>query len=225
MIINWKESVMKKRGFTLIEMLAVILVLALLMGMLVRLFPNISRQSEKAVTIKKLNKVAYAINEFYAEYGTYPPVSGTSMAVEDFAATQEEFPMSMPYYTGIGATEPPRTYGLMAYLTQCPPPGATTKLGSEDNESWLEDEDVDSAAKTKWWPFIEDIITYYSGTNNGTGGAGISSDFIEKGVTVRDGWNRDIQYECKAPYTSYKLWSLGANAGSDQDDIYVDKME
>ena len=63
-----------KRGFTLVEMLVVVVVIAVLMGMVVR-FGNISSSSRRrARTIERLQRLENALSGYYAAFGTYPPV-------------------------------------------------------------------------------------------------------------------------------------------------------
>ena len=63
-----------KKGFTLIEMLIVVVVIAILMGMVVR-FGNISTTaSRRAETVSRLQRIENALSGYYAAFGTYPPV-------------------------------------------------------------------------------------------------------------------------------------------------------
>ncbi len=63
-----------RAAFTLVEMLVVVLIMALLIGILVRTLGGAGAQSDKAVTLAKIEKTKAAIEEFFAEYGQYPPV-------------------------------------------------------------------------------------------------------------------------------------------------------
>ena len=63
-----------KKGFTLVEMLIVIVVIAVLMGMVMR-FGNISSDERKrATTVSRLQRLENALSGYYAAFGTYPPV-------------------------------------------------------------------------------------------------------------------------------------------------------
>lgn len=55
-------------------MLVVVLIMALLVGLLVRTLGGAGTSSDKAVTQAKVEKVKAALEEFFAEYGQYPPV-------------------------------------------------------------------------------------------------------------------------------------------------------
>ncbi|MBR1609425.1 MAG: prepilin-type N-terminal cleavage/methylation domain-containing protein [Kiritimatiellae bacterium] len=63
------------RGFTLIEMLVVVLIIVLLAGMVFRTVGVIGRNNDIAASRAKVEKLANAVEEFKAIYGRYPPVS------------------------------------------------------------------------------------------------------------------------------------------------------
>lgn len=64
----------RARGFTLIEMLMVVLVMMILTGIVLRLTDLVSRKAARAKAVYELEQIQNALNEYYAEYGTYPPV-------------------------------------------------------------------------------------------------------------------------------------------------------
>ena len=63
-----------KRGFTLIEMLVVCLIVVLLAGLVFRMVGVIGRHNDTADTVAKIEMVANALEEFKSIYGKYPPV-------------------------------------------------------------------------------------------------------------------------------------------------------
>lgn len=65
---------MKRSGFTLIELMVVILVIALLAVMVFRMVAAVGKGNDKAQTRATLEKVGHALEAFRAEYGKYPPV-------------------------------------------------------------------------------------------------------------------------------------------------------
>lgn len=64
-----------KRGFTLIEMLIVVVVLAALMGIVVKIASNNKDIEAKLVTITRLQRLENCLSGYYAAYGGYPPVA------------------------------------------------------------------------------------------------------------------------------------------------------
>lgn len=71
---NAKTTRTLRRGFTLVEMLVVILLIAVLAGIVFRMTTMANEKSAKAVTLARIAKLQAAIEEFYSEYGQYPPV-------------------------------------------------------------------------------------------------------------------------------------------------------
>jgi len=63
-----------RQGFTLIEMLIVLLIVAVLSGMVFALIGLVGSSTDKATTRKRVEMLANAVEEFRAEYGKYPPV-------------------------------------------------------------------------------------------------------------------------------------------------------
>lgn len=64
-----------RRGFTLIEMLIVVVVLAALMGIVVKLANDDASMSAKLVTITRLQRLENCLSGYFAAYGGYPPVA------------------------------------------------------------------------------------------------------------------------------------------------------
>ncbi|MGI5868394.1 MAG: prepilin-type N-terminal cleavage/methylation domain-containing protein [Kiritimatiellia bacterium] len=64
----------KRRGFTLIEMMIVMIVLIVLAGMVYKLVGLVGAKNEEARTKAAIQKVANALEEYRAIYGKYPPV-------------------------------------------------------------------------------------------------------------------------------------------------------
>lgn len=63
-----------KRGFTLIEMLIVVVVLGILMSITFRLSSIGENQTARSVTIQRLQRVENCLSGYMAAFGTYPPV-------------------------------------------------------------------------------------------------------------------------------------------------------
>lgn len=67
-----------RAGFTLIELMAVLVILALLMVILVTQFTNILGSSKESMTKVDLQHLQEAIHQYESEYGDYPPSSFTA---------------------------------------------------------------------------------------------------------------------------------------------------
>ena len=64
-----------KKGFTLVEMLIVVVVIVTLMTMTFRLSSIGDNSSKRNKTIERLNRLENCLSGYYAAFGTYPPVA------------------------------------------------------------------------------------------------------------------------------------------------------
>lgn len=62
-------------GFTLIEMMVVVVVIAILMAGTFRLMKTVDLKNKEAQTKTRLQKLQNVLSAFYSEYGSYPPVA------------------------------------------------------------------------------------------------------------------------------------------------------
>ncbi len=65
-----------KRGFTLIEMLTVIVIIAILAATTMKLMVLVNQKTAKSRAAGDLERIKQALTEYYASYGCFPPVSG-----------------------------------------------------------------------------------------------------------------------------------------------------
>lgn len=74
------------RGFTLMEMLIVILIISALMGLLLPTIGMVKRNAAKAKATQQINQIAAAVNSFNTKNGSYPDrLSAGEMAKSDAA--------------------------------------------------------------------------------------------------------------------------------------------
>ncbi len=66
----------KRRGFTLIEMLIVIVIILILSGMVLKIMTLVSRKTGITGCMHDLLQIENALAEYYSEYGQYPPGVG-----------------------------------------------------------------------------------------------------------------------------------------------------
>ncbi len=119
-----------KSGFTLLEILVVVVVMALLMGITFHLVSPATSAGNASTTIKQLNLLKAAIEEYHAEYGIYPPatdkIGGNAGNYGDYgylcvsgcgAAPGAAFSYAMPMKISRKLNgKYPFSFGLMAYL-------------------------------------------------------------------------------------------------------------
>lgn len=67
-----------RRGFTLVEMMTVIVIIGLLAFITMKLMVYVNQKTGKARAASEIERINHALAEFYAVYGLYPPTSGMS---------------------------------------------------------------------------------------------------------------------------------------------------
>jgi prepilin-type N-terminal cleavage/methylation domain-containing protein len=71
-------TICRRDGFTLIEMLAVVLIMAILAGLILGISGYASRKSDESAAKGNLAMLRVALNEYKERYGTYPQGERTS---------------------------------------------------------------------------------------------------------------------------------------------------
>ncbi len=77
------------RAFTLIELLAVIVVVAVLMGLAFPVFQGVQNQARKTQAKNDLLQIVTAVNAFYTEYGRYPSTKTADAKLPDDEAQED----------------------------------------------------------------------------------------------------------------------------------------
>ena len=78
-----KKPKMLRGGFTLIELLVVIIIIVILSGMLFKIAGMVSQKSAIAKAISDMENIQNALNEYYSEYGMFPPTSDNRYVFEN----------------------------------------------------------------------------------------------------------------------------------------------
>ena len=219
-----RQKPLLRGGFTLIEMLVVVIIIAVLAGMVLGLMKVSGYWTAKTVTNKNLGKVRAAIEEFYAEYGKYPPVQPLN-GIQPF---YYEYPTSNGMNSAAetyvlspaGSSSPVFTFGLMSFLvTRYAGHADSIIINPNVNLQWpnlfnscsqwtannagganrWDDQARDKAAVQRWIANIADIQTVT------TVARGMYTNAY---LTVQDGWGKDLHYESPPPNQSYKLYAI-----------------
>ncbi len=103
---------MKKNGFTLIEMLVVVVVIAILAGLVFKMLGAGGTSSDKAKARRLVESMANAVEEYRSEYGRYPPVARAKSGEQPFGY---EYPGSIDNWTRGGRAG---TENLASQLSQ-----------------------------------------------------------------------------------------------------------
>jgi len=237
------QNMKRNAGFTLVEMLVVIVIILVLMGVVFKMTrPSASKQAE-AETVAKLERLKAVLEEFYAEYGQYPPVpyyKNVGNRLDDAAprdAPVQPLGYEYPWKDGMRSdmtgkfadqtwdTAPIYTFGLMSFLL----PRYADRAGNAwntllDNDQWgnyndqKEDLGRDKRACARWWPFLEPIVS----SDNSVCLIG-NDAYTNITATVFDGWGlylriNEFVYVSPPPHQSYLLFSKGPDHKYDYKD-------
>jgi len=225
-------------GFTLVEMLVVVLIVAVLIGITVKILGGAGRQAAKAVTVNRMERLKHAIEEYYTEYGQYPP---TQSFAYEYPSTNGNFigdvadAFDMNQGTNI-ARETIFSFGLMSFLLPRVNDDVAGILADRGNPNGIFDgpqwrnyneynADLQRAldAMRRWRPFLDgppdQIWSEHIGSTNFARGIAVLA-YTNRHITVTDGWGNSFLYASRAPYQTYQLWSLGPDPDNTNTYIY-----
>ena len=218
-----RQKPARRAGFTLVEMLVVVIIIAILAGMVMGLMRTASAWTAKAQTTERLSKIRAAIEEFNAAYGKYPPVPSVY--------GPQPFGYEYPCSNQVGNVDlnaaivqdkpwpdaPIFTFGLMSFLVcrytdhaqGANFPGFAVFNTSQwkNYNAGITDLARDTAAIQRWQTYILNLpsITKKARTPN----VGAGQTYTNECLTITDGWGQELHYSSSPPYQSYKLWSDG----------------
>jgi prepilin-type N-terminal cleavage/methylation domain-containing protein len=234
----------RSSGFTLVEMLVVVVVIMILAGIVLRLGTAVQYRMKVANTTKQLSGLSAALEEYFSEYAHYPAVDFVKYEFESRTNQPPSFKnLFLPNYTKKyndqlppkaeftpwfgdgpvkdgGAAEDDMNlgykYGLYAHL-----------YSRITGDQWIwfnNDTAKDSAAKSRWAHFLAGVPTSEKQpvrrTNTFFGQGVVYSNMVS---TILDDWGTEIMYRSPPPYNSYILRSPGPNRNFfDNDDVVVE---
>ncbi len=242
-------------GFTMIELLVVVLIIGLLSGMLFKAVSALQQKGNKAGALADIEILSHMISAFNAEYGTYPPTTGLAYEYENRDYQSPTFQTFLKNWNdpnepgeffpdadsrlGYGSHWPKATrwkdslgyrYGLVSFLWPRDQ-GQGRWGGPGDEVHWYDmdydsdpDDDMDERdvlVKTGWADMAA-RINVDRGWVRHESPKGLESlqEYTNSYMTVLDPWGRSYQYECRPPYTRYRLWSTGPDGvNGNGDDI------
>lgn len=232
-------------GFTLIEMLVVVIIIAILAGMVLGLSKLGTNWTAKSKTNEKLGRLRAAIEEFKAEYGKYPPVNdpgeyGGQPFGYEYAVASNMTVVTLTTVFGDGSARPNNpwgsrtifTFGLMSFLVtrysgyaanlNVPDPPYVELLGENQWRRYnisAGDQTRDVNAVARWSAHLTGVYETRQ-VGRTTGIANQNYGWTNNYLSVWDGWGRELNYKSDPPYTSYRLWSNGPDGTSgNADDV------
>jgi prepilin-type N-terminal cleavage/methylation domain-containing protein len=232
-----------RRAFTLIEMLATMAIILVLAGILLRMMATYDKERRIKQAVAELEMLRNALNEYFVEYGHYPPVDFMAYEFEDNRSNKQSMAFKQwladhndpddpdEFFPDMRRSDPkegpvseafthPQSqlhyrYGLVSYLWP----------RAQGGQAHWYDRDLsrDERAKARWAPYLEKI-SRSGGTPVYTSSPEmISTVWSNASQTVNDPWGGEYRYEAKAPFQRYRLWSKGPDgADGTEDDIARD---
>jgi prepilin-type N-terminal cleavage/methylation domain-containing protein len=119
----------KKSAFTLVEMLAVVLVIGILVAIIVGVAGNVIQRANREKTKQTMRVISNAISAYYDENKAYPPDLATLASSAKAAAILSALPPGPPFMDGFGTAMqyyPSGGAGNCPYLESAGPDGSFT---------------------------------------------------------------------------------------------------
>jgi prepilin-type N-terminal cleavage/methylation domain-containing protein len=194
------KTLRNKCGFTLVEMLTVIVIIGILAGMLFKIGALVSNRTSRALGASRLEHLKLCIERYYGVYGEYPRATGVTW--EDPGAS----------------AGPPEDWDIILPGAQAGNPA----WENPDKEYWekLYPYIYRDAAAFEWQEFSAQA---------GGGGAGLAINTNDSGelgfeyggftytnrvLTIYDGMGGTFHYDSQPPYQTYDLTaSAGMGTG------------
>ena len=108
---NGRRTTDQTRGFTLVELLVVIVVLAILVALLLPAINGAIRTSRNAAVQAEINQLATALEQFKSTYGTYPPSRVYLHESGDYSIVNGAGSGSLPLFTSTSSYYDPTSPG------------------------------------------------------------------------------------------------------------------
>ncbi len=230
------KTASRASGFTLIEMLVVILIIIVLMGIVFRLAKVSTTAGAASATTARLESLKAAIEEYYAEYGMYPPVEEKD-GVQPISFT---YPARLPSDITSSSGDV-FTWGLLSFLKNR---AALVAANAEVRENaslfksgtaWADAYnkvqtgalDPDSCTSARDRAFLNRISPFLkkAGVGSDTNRRKDNKNIWITTVYAHDAWYREWVYISKPPYQSYALFSKGADGKYDKNDPLNPEVE
>ncbi len=187
-----------RRGFTLVELLVVVAVIAILIGITIRVGVLVNRRTARTQATGQIEQIKNALSAFYAEHGSYPPQETRGRPHYEGEVVSQPTPADSTLwlrqdtnYPALNVYPDPNFYrGLSCYLMKY---------------------------RDKYpLPLVWSRVIVYRPPTGGLGADLVVSD----AWVLQDPWRVNYNYESKPPYQSYRLWSNGPDKTSGTaDDI------
>lgn len=219
---GWRTESPWRSGFSLVEMLVVIVIILILSGIVFRISGYATQRAGRSRTAYELELLHNILEEYYAVYGHYPPTSGNVFVDYQNQTGQNVYPPQWQNLVNdplIGPNLP----------TNEAPAGLTFFIWSQYAQNVASPAEI-AAYNSRWAHYFADL-------NNGSGLNGElfntesvgaqGGDYAYSNFTARinDPYGRPYEYKGIAPdFQAYQLYSRGPDgAANTSDDIGRDR--
>lgn len=208
-----------RRGFTLVELLVVVVIIGILAGIVLRLHTLVGERAARAQTLTRIENIKMCLEEYYRQLGAYPPEAGRRVAGQlgtapiDHGTECEGFDhvarepidkfwwdktQTYPDYVRSDHT------GLVYYLV------SSTNIVMSDYYR---------KQPARWKEYMDAGVGWNSWHNIMGGTSHGSQEYTNHIYKLHDGWDRQFVYICGEDndYQTYKLYSKGPDGKAFDD--------
>jgi hypothetical protein len=172
----------------------------------------------RAKAVADIQNLQNALNEYMAEYGTYPPTDRMSYMYEN---RKLQPPVIQHKIDAEGMNDTTfYSYGLVSHLYPRTQGGQSQADLNRKEVDYNKDTKRDIDAKERWAHYLKEIVPV-----QGVVPFSYKDKFIDQTgsnsvLTINDPWGKEFRYQSQPPYLSYRLWSRGPDgADNTADDI------
>ncbi|MDP6631642.1 MAG: type II secretion system protein [Kiritimatiellia bacterium] len=183
----------KVGGFTLIEMLTVVVIIGILAGILFRVAGMISNRTARSVSVERLEQLKLCIEGYYGVYGEYPRATGVTWEEPGASAgSPEDWDIILP---GAQAGDPSWENPAKEYWSNLYP----FIYRDPSRNEWAE-----FSLRAGEAPGV-DIVAYTNVNSSDLGFEYGNFDYTNAVHSIHDGQGNAFSYSSTAPYQSYTL--------------------